>query len=172
MLNRHDFGYPAGHVDGRRVLDTDHPDLVAVGRWGVELLDDGHHAFDVFRLVRDDERRSVGDDVSRFALQAVEHGVGQIIGVQVRHAHQLGHVSLVVGHAFAGTYKGQGGEARARCFDDAQEFSRRLNRQAHRFQRGEEEPIGLLGRDQLGRDDGDLLALQRDGNQELRTGDA
>ena len=42
-----------------------------------------------------------------------------------------------------------------------------------RIERAQEQPVGLLGRDQLGRDDGDLLAVGRDGagQQELLAGD-
>ena len=57
--------------------------------------------------------------------------------------------------------------------DDAQELAHGLDGQAHRLERAQEQPVGLLRRDQLGRDDRDLLAVRRDGagQQELLAGD-
>ena len=48
-----------------------------------------------------------------------------------------------------------------------------LDGQPDRIERAEEQPVRLLGRDQLGRDDRDLLAVGRDGagQQELLAGD-
>ncbi len=54
-------------------------------------------------------------------------------------------------------------EPRPAGLDDAQELAHRLDRQADRLQRAQEQAVGLLGGDQLRRQHGDLLALPRCG---------
>ena len=104
---------------------------------------------------------AVGDDVALLALEAVEHLVGQIVGVEVLDAHQPGDVARRRACAGRAPTIGQRREARLGVLDDAQELARRLDGQADRIEGREEQPVGLLGRDQLGRDDGDLLACWR-----------
>ena len=132
---------------------------------------DLHHAFDVGREVRDDQRvlGREHDDVALLALDPAQH-LRHLVRIDVFDVDQAGHVALAarnVGVLAVDRDAAHGLDLGG--LDDALELARVLDGQAGRIERAQEQPVGLLGRDQLGRHDRDLLAVGRDGagQQEL-----
>ena len=174
LLHLEDVGQLLRHLGGRRVVNGDDPDLLARPARLVDLPEDLQHAVDVHAAIRDDEGvlRRVRDDVALLALEAREHR-RDLVDVAVLDAHEPRDVVLAHGHVRVGAVDRDRRRLRAQRFDDAQELARGLDREAHRVERREEQPVGLLGRDELRRDDRDLLAVggDRAGQQELAARD-
>ena len=174
LLHLEDLAQLLRHVGGGGVLQADDPDLLARARL-IDLRQHLQHAFDVGREVRDDQRvlGREHDDVALLALDPAQH-LRHLVRIDVFDVDQAGHVALAarnVGVLAVDRDAAHGLDLGG--LDDALEPARVLDGQAGRIERPQEQPVRLLGRDQLGRHDGHLLAVGRNGagQQELLAGD-
>src|SRR5262249_55960956 len=103
-----------------------------------------------------------------FAAQLLQH-TAELGGRYVLHADQARDVTVVAGRDFVGRVHRRV-FLHARRLDHLQRVAGRGDGQADRIERGQEQPVALLGRDRPGADDGDLLRADVLRDDELLAG--